>query len=260
MGGLMDEKTLVQLVIQVLAALQAQPRRKQVLVLFSGASAGQHEGLEAVSMLSQAGHSVTAVFTQAAALMIGEDKVKQKGASEVIPPGKWVDSPALVRAADLVLVPTLSMNQATAMASGAFDSLISTLALGALLAGKTVIAIRDGADPEGAGGKVWGAGTAAATLRARLSGNLKALESYGMVLVHGEEFLATVQQRLANAAPVQTSRAPLAPAVQVTATVITQADIAHLAEGSLLRVPKGSRLTPLAQESAGRLQLDVVYE
>ena len=160
----MDERTLVQLVIQVLTALQAQPRNKRALVLFSGASAGQHEGLEAVAMLSRAGHGVTAVLTQAAAQMIGEARVKEQGASEVISAGKFVDSPALVRAADLVLVPTLSMNQATAMAAGAFDSLISTLALGALLAGKPVIAIRDGADPEGPGGKVWGAGAAAAAL------------------------------------------------------------------------------------------------
>jgi hypothetical protein len=163
----------------------------------------------------------------------------------------------------MVLIPTLSMNLAAKLALGLFDSLLTTLALGALLAGKPVLAVRDGADPDGCGGRVWGAAGAAASLRARLTANLKTIESYGIRLVAVDEFVSAVQQHLSasTTAPAQASAQAAAPAGPViAAAVITQADIAHLQEGGLLRIPDGSRLTPLAQETANRLRLEVVCD
>lgn len=261
----MDEQLLVQMVIRALALLQAQRANppKRVLVLFGGASAGWQAGLDAIAMLARDGHEVTAVLTSSAVSILGEEKIRQAGASQLILPGVFANAPALVREHDLVLIPTLSMNLAAKLALGLFDSLTTTLALGALLAGKPVLAVRDGADPEGCGGRVWGSAVGgAATLRARLSANLKTLESYGIRLVAAEEFVSAVQQHMAaNHPPAPTISAPAAPVGSVVASaVITQADIAHLQEGGLLRIPKGSRLTPLAQETANRLRLEVVYE
>jgi hypothetical protein len=259
-----DEQLLVQMVVRVLALLKTQPAspRKRVLVLFGGASAGWQAGLDAIAMLAHDGHAVTAVLTSSAASILGEGKIRGAGAGQVILPGVFADAPALVKEHDLVLIPTLSMNLAAKLALGLFDSLLTTLALGALLAGKPILAVRDGADPEGAGGRVWGATGGAATLRARLSANLKTLESYGIRLVAVDEFVPVVQQCLsASMMPVAQTSAPAplsGPAV--AAAVITQADIAHLQEGGLLRIPKGSRLTPLAQETANRLRLEVVCD
>ena len=255
----MDEKVVTQIVLQVLAVLreqQAAPSRN-VLVLFSGATAGQRAGLEAITALSQGGHKVTALLSASAVKLLGEDRVRAAGASQVILPGGWTNAPALVKETDLVLIPTLSMHLAAQLAMGTFDSLLSTLALGGLLAGKPVVAVRDGADPDGCGGKVWGAGGAAAVLRACLSANLKTLATYGVVLVEADALVSEAQQRLGSA-----RSKPVAAPTQsrVTASVITQAEIAHLGEGSLLRIPAGSRLTPLAQETATRLRLEVVAE
>ena len=269
----MDEQLLVQMVVRVLALLKAQPapRRKRILVLFGGASAGWQAGLDAIALLAHDGHSVTAVLTSSAVSILGEGKIREAGASQVILPGVFADAPALVKEHDMVLIPTLSMNLAAKLALGLFDSLLTTLALGALLAGKPVLAVRDGADPDGCGGRVWGATAAAATLRARLSANLKTVESYGIRLVAVDEFVSAVQQHLSasTAPPAQASAqasAPVGPVAEsralsgVAAAVITQADIAHLQEGGLLRIPKGSRLTPLAQETANRLRLEVVCD
>jgi hypothetical protein len=268
---LVDEQLLIQMVVRVLALLKAQPasRRRRILVLFAGASAGWQAGLDAIAVLARDGHQATAVLTSSAAAILGEGKIREVGANQVILPGVFADAPALVKAHDLVLIPTLSMNLAAKLALGQFDSLLTTLALGALLAGKPVLAVRDGADPDGCGGRVWGATGAAATLRARLSANLKTLESYGIRLVTVDEFVSAVQQHLSagtmSAAPAE-SRAlsgvggvPSAGPV-VAAAVITQADIVHLQEGGLLRIPNGSRLTPLAQETANRLRLEVVCD
>jgi hypothetical protein len=257
-----DEQLLVQMVVRVLAMLEAQPAspRKRVLVLFGGASAGWKAGLDAIAMLAKDGHAVTAVLTSSAASILGEGKIREAGANQVILPGVFADAPALVKEHDLVLIPTLSMNLAAKLALGLFDSLLTTLALGALLAGKPILAVRDGADPEGAGGRVWGATGAAATLRARLSTNLKVLESYGIRLLPVDEFVPAVQQCLSvNSMPIAQTSAPSSGPV-VAAAVITQADIAHLQEGGLLHIPKGSRLTPLAQETANRLRLEVICD
>jgi Flavoprotein len=270
-----DEHLLIQMVVRVLAMLkshQASPR-KQVLVLFGGASAGWQAGLDAIAMLARDGHLTTVVLTSSAVAILGEGKIREAGASQVILPGVFADAPALVREHDLVLIPTLSMNLAGKLAMGLFDSLLTTLALGALLAGKPVLAVRDGADPDGCGGRVWSATGAAATLRARLTANLKTLESYGIRLVAVDEFVPIVQQYLlASYTPsAQTSASADSRAFVgvggaasagpvVAAAVITQADIAHLQEGGLLHIPKGSRLTPLARETANRLRLEVVYD
>jgi hypothetical protein len=261
-----DEQLLIEMVVRVLALLMAEPtsRHKRILVLFGGASAGWQAGLEAIAMLAQDGNQVTAVLTSSAASILGEGKIREAGASKVILPGVFADAPALVKEHDLVLIPTLSMNLAAKLALGLFDSLPATLALGALLAGKPVLAVRDGADPDGCGGRVWGAAGAAATLRARLTTNLKTIESYGIRLVAVDEFVPAVRQHLsASYTPPAQASAPegaVSAGPVVAAAVITQADIAHLQEGGLLRIPRGSRLTPLAQETANRLRLEVVCD
>jgi hypothetical protein len=259
-----DEQLLIEMVVRVLALLMAEPtsRHKRILVLFGGASAGWQAGLEAIAMLAQDGNQVTAVLTSSAASILGEGKIREAGASKVILPGVFADAPALVKEHDLVLIPTLSMNLAAKLALGLFDSLPATLALGALLAGKPVLAVRDGADPDGCGGRVWGAAGAAATLRARLTTNLKTIESYGIRLVAVDDFVPAVRQQLSATytPPTQTSFPTASSAPVVAAAVITQADIAHLQEGGLLRIPNGSRLTPLAQETADRLRLEVVCD
>jgi hypothetical protein len=271
-GKPVDEQLLIQMVVRVLAMLKAPSAapRKRALVLFGGASAGWQAGLDAIAMLAHEGHAVTAVLTSSAAAILGEGKIREAGADQVILPGVFADAPALVKAHDLVLIPTLSMNLAAKLALGLFDSLPATLALGALLAGKPVLAVRDGADPDGSGGRVWGATGAAATLRARLSANLKALETYGIRLLAADEFVPAVQQYLSTsytplvrssaAAESRSSGGAAQAGPVVAAAVITQADIAHLGEGGLLRIPKGSRLTPLAQETANRLRLEVVCD
>lgn len=259
---LVDEQLLIEMVVRVLNLLKVQaaspPRR--ILVLFSGASAGWQAGLDAIGMIARDGHQTTAVLTSSAASIVGEGKIREAGADQVILPGVFANAPELVKEHDLVLIPTLSMNLAAKLALGLFDSLITTLALGALLAGKPVLAIRDGADPDGSGGQVWRATGATAALRARLSANLKTLESYGIRLVAADELALAVKQHLSPGVPIQQSQ-PKASGTQVVSVgVITQADIAHLQEGGLLRIPKGSRLTPLAQETANRLRLDVVCD
>ena len=267
----MEEEVFVDKVVaRVMALLSGEPvdtSPRNVLMLFSGASSGFVAGMEAVRRLAGSPHTLTVMLTPAAAQIITETQVRQAGATNVIAPGAWANTPELVRQTDLVLVPTLSMNLAARLALGLMDSPVATLILGGLLAGKPVLAIRDGADPNGGAGQVFGAAGAAPALRARLTGHLDTLASYGVELVGAGEFLLALERRLLTRCALQSPAQPAArawagmngrhaPATTGTkAGFITETEILTLAPGSPVRLAPGSRLTPQAQDTAKRLGL-----
>lgn len=262
-----DQALIDKIVARVLALLGGEPvdtSRRGVLMLFSGASTGYVVGMEAIRRLTSAEHSLTVVMTPAAYHIITPEQVRKAGATRIIVPGEWADAPGLVKQTDLVLIPTLSMNLAARLALGLMDSLITTLALGALLAGKAVVTVRDGADPNGNAGLVFGAANGSAPLlRAALAGHLSTLRDYGMELVSEADFLFTVEQRLlAPACPASSTNVLPAGTAPMGrhASYVTAADLQAVPAGSTLRLAAGSRLTPQAQDLARRLNLSVTLE
>ncbi len=232
-------------------------------MLFSGASTGYLAGMQTIRLLSQAGHPLTVATTDSACRVIGEDHVRQAGAECILTSSQWINTPGLVRESDLVLLPTLSMNTAAHLALGLMDSMFTTLVLGARLADKPVVAICDGANPYGNGGRVFGErNDSAPELRKKLADNLMTLAGFGIELVGEQDFLRTVVTHLVGE--------QLAPQISVPATtpdahfiagrVITVADLARCENGALVRLQSGARLSPLAMETVGRLGLRLVYE
>lgn len=277
----MDQALIDQIVQQVidrvLEKMIAASPRQRILMLFSGAGSGYRVGMQAIRWLAKAGHPLTVVLTASARHVIGEENVRQAGAVYLIGDNEWVNAPKLAREIDLVLMPTLSMNTAAHLALGLMDSLITTLTLGALLAGKSVIAVCDGANPYGNGGRVFGdTNDPAPLLRAKLADNLTTLMGFGIQLVPEESFLLRMANHLYRAAP----QAPLAapPAASLPATtnppkaslapvfttrpgeMLTAGDLLVYPAGATLRLAAGTRLTPLAQEAVFRQQLNLVYE
>jgi hypothetical protein len=263
-----------KIVARVMALLAGEPldlSPRNVLMLFNGASTGFVVGMEAIRRLAGSKHSLTVMLTPAAAHIITESQVRQAGASKVVGAGEWVDTPALVKRSDLVLVPTMSMNLAARLALGLMDSPIATVILAALLAGKPVIAIKDGADPGSNAGRVFDAKVGAApALHARLAGNLATLASYGAELVCEGEFLLAVERRLIAGGAPQTVAVPVTHtngsveqrpwqanrhANGAMAGIVTEADLLALHPGSIVHFAAGSRLTPQAQDTARRLGL-----
>lgn len=258
----MDDTLIVQIVLRVLARLNLGPFKvpaKNVLVIFSGASSGYLAGEEAMTWLARAGHRVTSVLTPSAEVMLGAERSRKAGAHVVIDTHTWADSPGLVRAADLVLLPTLSMNLATHLALGMLDSLVTTLIIGARLAGKPVVAIRDGADLDGPAGMIFGNGQAAPALRAQIQGHLAILASFGIELVSEHDFQLAVERHLSGQ-PRRAAPAATMMAVPYLSGVITQADLAPFRDGTTVRLAAGSRVTALARETAHRLGIKLVFD
>lgn len=241
--------------------IAAAPKRR-VLMLFSGASTGYVVGMQTIRLLTQAGHPLTVALTESARKVIGEDHVRQAGAGEILFSDQWVNTPKLVREVDLVLLPTLSMNTAAHLALGLMDSLFTTLVLGARLADKPVVAICDGANPYGNGGRVFSERTdSAPELRKKLAEHMMTLADYGIDLVGEPDFLRTVVARLGGALPAQPPAPKTAPGARlISGGVLTAADLAGCERGSVVRLQPGARLSPLAMETVGRLELRLVFE
>jgi len=262
----MDQALIDQIVAKVVSLVRgkliANAPQRQVLMLFSGASTGYVVGMEAIRLLAGGRHKLTVGMTASALHVIGEDKVRQAGAGEIIGPQQWVNTPGLVRNTDLVLLPTLSMNTAAHLALGLMDSLFTTLVLGALLAGKPVIAVCDGADPYGNGGLIFSDDhKGAPALRRKMMANLETLMEFGVQLVREGEFISAVIGQLQAGQPAVT--APLmnvAWAENGRNPIITDGELAAITSGTTLRLPPGARLTPLAQETAQRRNLRLVWE
>lgn len=273
----MDQALIDQIVNLVIDRLQekliAAAPSKHVLMLFSGAGSGYMVGMQAIRCLSKAGHPLTVVMTPSARHVIGEDKVRGAGATCLIGDSDWVSTPKLVREIDMVIMPTLSMNTAARLASGLMDSLITTLTLGSLLAGKPVMAVCDGANPYGHAGRVFGESNAPAPrLREKLADHLTTLMDYGMQLVKEEDFMWSLIRQLHGAA----SQAPLAPSAPAPAPasntaavspfttrpgeMITAGEMQNYPRGATIRLAAGARLTPLAQEVVFHKELRLVHE
>ncbi len=264
----MDKALIIDIVKQIIAELRSGMPSRQVLILFSGASTGFVAVMDAIKLLTGQGHRVTVFFTPSAVKIITPEHAQKAGATNIILPEMWVDAPSLARNTDLVLVPTLSMNTAARLAQGLMDTLMSTLIMGALLAGKPVLAIKDGADPYGNGGLIFGAQPGVATaLKDRLAQHLETLASFGLELINEPNFLAAVEARLlglrlqAETPPLpNTPQPPVSPPPVpfVGTQFITESDLLSLPLGASICVPAGARFTPLAKDTIIRLKLNVV--
>lgn len=268
------ERIVREVVAELLARQQEARRPRRVLVLFSGASTGYLVGMEAIHGLAAAGHKVTAVLSPAASHVIGVDKVEAAGAHFIVKPDSWVCAPDVVNRSDLILAPTVTMNLAARLSAGLMDSLVSTLILGGLLAGKPVLAVRDGADPYGNGGLVFGdSHDTAPALRQQFSRNLETLAFFGITLVGEKAFLPAMWQLLQGEPAVNVNgagsvrQAPVAPVAAAPASsvngrvqFITETDLLTMRPGDAIRLAPGCRLTPLAQDTARRMNLQLLYE
>lgn len=241
--------------------LSAAPKRK-VLLLFSGASSGFLVGMQTIRLLAHSGNTLTVVLTDSARQVIGEEHVRAAGAERILTSQEWVNTPGLVRESELVLVPTLSMNTAAHLALGLMNSMAASLILGSLLAGKPVVAICDGANPYGNGARVFSDRVdTAPELRKKLAEHLMTLASFGMTLVGEQDFLPAVVDYLRNEQPVHTPLPTEKTNTYVASgNIFTTADLSGYPRGATVRLPREARLSPLAQETVGRLELRLIYE
>lgn len=260
------EEIINRAVEAVFERLYASAPRRKILMVFTGAGSGYVAGRDAVRLLVKAGQPLRIILSSAAGSIIGADNLRKVGATDIIQAGDWVWAPTVIQECDLILVPTLSMNTAAKLAAGMMDSLPNTIILGGLLAGKPVVAVDDGADPFGDGGRVFGSDTTTAPLlRQKIAAHLPTLKAYGIHLVHKEQFLAAILSFLMTPPqPAAAAQLPVAPDEHTPASNslsemwITTAELSRFSRGQTIHIPRGACLTPLARETAQRLELILI--
>lgn len=263
----MDEAVVDKIVARILAQLNNEPvssAARKVTMLFCGARAGTEAGLEAVRRLSRSKHDLTVMHTEAAREIIPEETIRKAGATDFVGAGLWVDVAGLVCRSDLLLVPTLTTRMAGHLALGLMESSSATLILRMLLAGKPVVVIKDGADPDGwVSEKIYGAKAGAASaLRNRLESNLAALTSFGADLVTEKDFLVTMERRLLTGSVTGCdAEMPATPtsATDVMGGIVTAGELLRHAPDAVIRLAPGSRLTPQAEDTVRQLRLKLVF-
>lgn len=229
---------------------------RSVTVVFSGAASGFAAGREAVSRLAQSSHEMTVMLTPSAKHIFGETTIRDLGANTIVELEPWIDVSEHIRRADLVLVPTLTMNLVARLALGLMDAAATTLILGALLAGKKVLAIRDGAEPSGKRGEALGAVPGGSpVLWKLLEDRLATVASYGMELIGKDGFLFRMEQLLIAPRGPQAATQPQAAPASIAGAIVTAAEIQSLRPGTSLALAPGQRLTPEASDLAARLGL-----
>ncbi len=263
----MGEAIVDKVVARILARMNDEPidtGRRSVVVVFSGAVSGFAAGREAVSRLVRSKHELTILLTPSARQIFGEGPLREAGAAAIVDLSPWTDVSDYTRRADLVLVPTLTMNLAAKLAMGLMDAPATTLVLGALLAGKSVLAIRDGADPAGKRGEALGAIPEGSPVLWRLlEERLETLERFGIELTAKGDFLLALERRLITPPGLAKRAAAPAPAAArglgPMPVIVTAGEILEQIPGGRFVVAPGRRLTPQARDTAASLGLHIEF-
>ncbi|HWR39148.1 MAG TPA: flavoprotein [Patescibacteria group bacterium] len=258
----MDTEQLVQLITsRVLEQLQgnavkasADSVKPKILALFTGGTIGLIEGMAAVRELS-ATADISAVMSAAAETVIGVQRLRDSlGAQCPIITGKDPFPGKILRAADLVLVPVMTLNTAGKIALTLTDSLPSLLIIEALLMGKPVIAARNAADPHDIWRRELGMGHGNPALNQALQSHLQKLEGFGVTLTDVRQLTqAVVKQNGSRPLPAATGSFAAAPVKEKTARRFLSAEDVKsvaLAGQKTMHLEKGTMVTPLAWDIA----------
>ena len=275
----MDTEQLVQMITeQVLARLSQQPapaplkapmEPSKIMVLFTGGTIGLVEGLAAVREIGGLPVEITVVLSTAAEKVIGTSRIKDSlGTQCPVLTGQEGYPRALLRAADVLVIPVLTQNTLSKVALTFADTTASTLIMQALMMGKPVIAARNAADPQDHWRIEAGMGKATPAFMRVLQQHLQQAESYGIQLLDVRELSGAVrnwydkrlQRQADQPAKATTGAAEAAVAGHGRKTFISAEVIkaAALAGNKSYRVEAGAILTPLARDIARDCGLELL--
>lgn len=228
--------------------------KRKVLALFCGGTIGLEQGLAALAELRAFPADVAVVLSAAAEKVVGAQRVRETlGTDAAIVTAQDPYPSRLLREADAIAVPVLTQNTAAKLARTFSDTLVTTLALQALMLGKPVVMAVNAADPQDGGRAGVGMGRAPVNLTRALQDNLRRIESYGVRLVDVKLLAAEVGKCF------RPDPQPVAIAREKKVLIDAAAVKAALAGGSgRLAVPRGAIVTPLAADAARELDVELV--
>ncbi|MFH1138247.1 MAG: flavoprotein [Pseudomonadota bacterium] len=263
--GRVELTALVTAVLNRLAPLLgADGRRGSIVAVFTGASAGLPQAIEAARGLVFDGFKLKIAYSTAGRQFMEQTLARELAGLpqvEEVNPEHWFSDLLEARA---VIAPLLSVNTLSKVALLLADNLASNLILQALFMGKPVALALDGVAYSNPARGALGLNRATPALQQALRERLDAVKAFGARLVDIEHLRATVNDSLLGQADVprpakiqEASPAGPAPIIGVVTTI----EVENAArQGAALRVRRGAVITPLARELAQRRRVEIVED
>ncbi|MDR1079344.1 MAG: hypothetical protein LBL55_11985 [Propionibacteriaceae bacterium] len=267
---MMNEAQIRALIAQVVAELLDRQRAKRVMVLWSGAMLGCGPAAEALTRLSALGLSLDYVQTPSSKRLHSAERLAQIGMTEA--------SGHFVLDHDLLVLPTMTVNLMSKVATGVADCLGSNVIADFIQTGKPVIASSTGVDPQGEAKRSIYPHMPPAYAEV-LSANFRRLADFGVIWAEADRLdqavLATSVGSPADccgaseAAPADCCPAlpdspssPVGPSVVGLVTcglnLISHTVVAPLAAGTVLQIKPGAIVTAQAADAAYARSIKIV--
>ncbi len=264
----MDEKQIQQVIAEVLKRLAAHAsgERGDVIVVFTGATAGFNEAIQQVRSLAVKGFRPQLVFTRAADLLCGPVIWKElEGFRQVVPfdDSKWLRN---LKNAKAVVVPLLSVDTLSKLSLLIADNLASNLLLHALFTGKPLILAQNGVDPTDQGRVELHFDHCGPVLARAIRERMEVVRSYGCELVDigglsGAVETALQQDPRATRANGHGNGVTKPAHFSHKGKIITAADVLRVQQsGGPIRLHDSQIITPLARELAEKHGVRVTTE
>jgi len=256
----MNDKQVQQIVAEVLKRLAvhmgASGERGDVIVVFTGATAGFMEAIQQVRSLVVKGFRARLVFSRAAELLCGPVIWRElEGFPQIMAfdDSKWLSN---LKSAKAVVVPLLSVDTLSKLSLLIADNLASNLLLHALFTGAPLILAQNGVDPSDQGRVELHFDQCGPVLASAIRERMEVVRSYGCEVVDVSRLSlavdAALQRKPAIAGISRKANGAAKPAIAVQpGKIITAADVLqaqHL--GVPIRLRDSSVVTPLARELA----------
>lgn len=250
------EKRLIEFLAQRVMEKLLE-RRKQALVVFTGAMLGAEEAVSSLEKLRSEGYELWLFFSHSAAQRLDVEQIRTK----LTPQALWVGTPgetpeALSARFDTVIVPTATVYTASQVAQCMAGTPASSIILDALMRGKRVVMATDGCCPDNPK-RVQRGFHIPPAMKETMRSHLQQLQAYGVKLTSARSLARATQEGMDGVrnskneapAPVQ-SPADAGAQLRVEGRVISGGHIRACPPGGTVWVEPHALITQLAQDEA----------
>ncbi|MEL7565333.1 MAG: flavoprotein [Dehalobacterium sp.] len=252
----MDMNTLVERIVEEAVKKLKSFHEKRILALFCGGTIGAKEACQELKALSAVGYDCQIILSPAAEKVLGVDWLQSElGQMPIYTEKNGLKPGELLKNADTVLVPVLTLNSAAKVACGIGDTLVTNLMMQALFLGKPVIAAHNACNLDHPLRVELGMIQGNPKYSGLFAANLKILREYGINLVEAESLAAVVKGREREARAFCTSEANRG--LIFNKRVLSAADIA-LCQGVTFRIGKNTLITPAARDLAEKRGISIM--
>ncbi len=261
------QKLVAAVISRIARQMGADGRRGTLVTVFTGATVAFQEAAWQVRRLILDGYRIQLVFSQNAEDLYGQvmrDQLAGFPNVGFLEPSTWL---VALKEARAVVVPLLSLNTLSKVSMLIADNLPTNLILHGLFFGKTVLASKTAAHPDGAHwNQKFGSRQSSQALRNALLKRLQIVGNYGCYLTDTHMLREAVNYSLKGEQDSKAGRGlktgqKLNSSIHVFENVVTSAHVRQAyISGVDLRVSPSAVVTPLARDLANQYGVNLKRE